>query len=48
MLSVSRVILNLENKLAHLEAANEKLADSIEQSEDTSSAEKFQSIRWRV
>ena len=43
LLSISRVILNLETKLACLEAANEKLADALEQSEDTSSAEEFQS-----
>ena len=43
LLSISRVILNLETKLARLEAANEKLADALEQSEDTSSAEEFQS-----
>ena len=35
LLSVSRIILNLKTKLARLEAANEKLAGAIEQSEDT-------------
>lgn len=43
LLSIGRVILNLETKLARLEAANEKLVDALEQSEDTSSAEEFQS-----
>lgn len=42
LLSISKVILNLETKLARLEAANEKLADAIEQSEDTSLTEEFQ------
>ena len=44
LLSVCRIILNLETKLAHLEAANEKLADALERSEDISSAEEFQRI----
>ena len=43
LLSISRVILNLKTKLARLEAANEKLADALKQSEDTLSAEEFQS-----
>ena len=36
------MILNTETKLKHLEVLNEKLADALEQSEDTSSKEEFQ------
>ena len=42
MLSIGKVILNLETKLARLETANEKLIDALEQNEDTTSTEEFQ------
>ena len=42
LLSISKVILNLETKLACLETANEKLIDALEQSEETTSTEEFQ------
>ena len=42
LLSIDKVILNLETKLAHLETANEKLMDALEQNEDITSAEEFQ------
>ena len=42
LLSISKVILNLETKLARLETANEKLIDALEQSEETTSTEEFQ------
>ena len=43
LLSIGKVILNLETKLARLETANEKLIDALEQNEDTTSTEEFQS-----
>ena len=43
LVSISTVILYHKTNLACLEAANEKLADALEQSEDTSSAVEFQS-----
>ena len=42
LLSIGKVILNLETKLARLETANEKLIDALEQSEETTSTEEFQ------
>jgi len=42
LLSIGKVILNLETKLARLEMANEKLMDALEQNEDTTLAEEFQ------
>ena len=42
LLSISKVILNLETKLARLKTANEKLIDALEQSEETTSTEEFQ------
>lgn len=45
LLSVGKVILNIETKLEGLELANEKLADALDQSEDTSSKEEFQAIQ---
>ena len=42
LLSIGKVILNLETKLARLETANEKLIDALEQNEDTTSTEEFQ------
>ena len=42
LLSIGKVILNLETKLARLETANEKLIDVLEQNEDTTSTEEFQ------
>ena len=43
LLSIGKVILNLETKLARLETANEKLIDALEQNEDTTLTEEFQS-----
>jgi len=37
LLFIGKVILNIETKFEHLEAANKKLADVLEQSENTSS-----------
>ena len=42
LLSIGKVILNLETKLERLETANEKLIDALEQSEETTSTEEFQ------
>jgi len=42
LLSIGKVILNLETKLVRLETANEKLMDALEQNEDTTSAKEFQ------
>ena len=42
LLSISKVILNLETKLARLETANEKSIDALEQSEETTLTEEFQ------
>ena len=41
--SIGKVLLNLETKLARLEAANDKLADAYEQSEETDTSEQLQS-----
>ena len=36
--------MNLESKLAQLEVANDKLANSYEQSEEVGTAEQFQTV----
>ena len=41
-LSTSKVLLSLETKLARLEIANDKLAEALEQEENTEALEQFQ------
>ena len=42
-LSIGKVLLNLQTKLARLETANDKLVEALEQTEDTAASEQFQS-----
>ena len=42
LMSIGKIILNLEKKLSRLEIANERLAEAYEQNEDTAGAEQFQ------
>ena len=42
LMSVGKIILNLERRLSRLEMANDKLAEAYEQNEDTDGAEQFQ------
>ena len=42
LLSIGKVLLNLEMKLSRLELANEKLSEAYEQANDTEGAEQFQ------
>ena len=44
LMSVGKVLMNLEVKLGRLEAANEKLIEAYEQSKDQAGAENFQNI----
>ena len=44
LMSVGKVLMNLEVKLGRLEAANEKLIEAYEQSKDQAGAEEFQNI----
>jgi len=44
LLLVGKVLLNLETKLARLEATNEKLVEAYDQSSDTKAAEQFQKV----
>ena len=44
LMLVGKVLMNLEVKLARLEAANEKLNDAFEQSKDTEGADSFQVV----
>ena len=41
-LSTGKVLLSLETKLARLESANDKLAEALEQEENTEALEQFQ------
>ena len=42
MLTIGKILLNLETKLSRLEAANEKLIEAFEQNNDVEGAEQFQ------
>ena len=42
-LSIGKLLLNLQTKLARLETANDKLVEALDQTEDTATSEQFQS-----
>ena len=42
LLTIGKILLNLETKLSRLEAANEKLIEAFEQNNDVEGAEQFQ------
>jgi len=44
LMSVGKVLMNLEVKLGQLESTNQKLVDKFEQSEDAEGAEHFQTV----
>ena len=44
LISVEKVLMNLEVKLGQLESVNKKLIEAYEQSEDQEGAEQFQNI----
>ena len=44
LMLVGKVLLNLETKLARLEATNEKLMEAYDQGNDAEAAEQFQNV----